>query len=234
VVRPRFPGLGRRRSRASCPFKVLAALVDTPEVHGRPTATQNPGPAKGGGPGEGSADALSAQIRRDTRDWRVARPTLVLFMLVIGAGALFGALAFVLAGDHQARSAMIKTAVIETSSGWRVSSPEGLAQNVAGAMAVSTRIDALDLLSGRRRVVALGPKVSDLAISDGRILWTDRSRMGRGPLFVQDADGGPVVPLNIPGAGFSTLPVTSGDTLAWTQNQGAGQPSEVVIVRMDK
>jgi hypothetical protein len=415
---------GRRRGRASSLFKVLAELVDTSEMHGRRTAMENPDLMNGRGPGEGSADELSAQIRRDTRDWRVARPTLILFMLFIGAGALLGALAFVLASDHQARSAMIKTTVIKTSSGWRVSNPDGLAQtdltlnghylvwlnggclelldlrsghttmlesassdgssafpgvvsdryvawmangdaqgteinaydlaerhpfavsgtgdlggtialshtvlcwdtadptatdpnhmvirardlasgrtltvaagdvhlqDIAGDLvmwtqtftkkardtlvvkdltsgrmwrlmladrrkmfdyyltghsvvwaslahgaaltAVPARIEALDLRSGRRRVVVEGPKVFGLAVSGGHILWMDRSQQGRVSVFMQVAEGGPVVPLKILGDDFSTLPVINGDTLAWTNDQGAGEPSEVVVMRMDK
>ena len=81
----------------------------------------------------------------------------------------------------------------------------------------------------KRRVVAKGPKVFGLAVSDGRILWTDRSRPESGPLYMQAAEGGPVVSLKI-----GTLPVASGDIFAWAQARAEGQPPEVVIMRTGK
>jgi hypothetical protein len=99
----------------------------------------------------------------------------------------------------------------------------------AGTNAVSMRIDALDLTSGKRRVVAKGPKVFGLAVSDGRILWANRSRPESGPLFMQAAEGGPIVSLKI-----GTLPVASGDIFAWAQARAGGRPPEVVIMRTGK
>lgn len=363
------------------------------------------------------ADELTARIRRDTRDWRVVRPALVIFILVIGAGALLGTLAFAIAGDHHSWP----TTVLKTSNGWRLSSPDGLEQSslalndhylawsnggclelldlrsghttvlqppsvdgtggvsglisdryvawlvyraagsdvhaydlakrrsftvadvgdrcgtialshtvlcwatdettaldpnrmaihvrelaggrsvtvvagdvvlrdiagdlvmwtqafgtragdsqtvvkdlvtgrvwrlkladpedlldcrlaghcvvwakevrLAGSTAPSTCVYALDLRNGTRRLVAEG-RFLQPAVSDGWILWTNTTRPGRAQVFKQAADGGAVVSPEIPSDDFSTMPVASGTTLAWTHDKTEDRPSEVVIARM--
>jgi hypothetical protein len=158
----------------------------------------NAGPAACREPEWRPADELSAQIRRDTRQWRVVRPALVAFLLIVGAGVLLGALAFVVAGSHQAWP----TSVGGTATGWRVSSPDGLTQN-------------------------------GLAPSEHYLVWTNG-----GCLELLDlrkaAGGGPTVSMKLPSDDLSTMPVTTGGTLAWTHDKAGDWPPEVVIMRTEK
>lgn len=88
-------------------------------------------------------------------------------------------------------------------------------------------IDALDLDSRVRRVVAKGPTVRKLAARDGRILWTRQ-----GQYFVQDTIGGKVQALNLAWRLTGYLPVISttmvAGELGLTKDGGA---SGVSVVR---
>ncbi len=125
-----------------------------------------------------AAGELSALLRRDTSGWRLLRPALLAFLIIIAVGAAFGALAYAVAGGYQGWP----TTVVRTAAGWRISSADGLQQDsemVAGSSMVWNNggcLELLDLGSGKTTVLQLpssGEQGSAAAcLSERYVAWT--------------------------------------------------------------